>query len=111
MLDYLSAFLLATSAAICWAGVFAKTFKDNWLQFLGLLGLGMWAPARAWDLWGEYARSSWPQFGMHLALASLLLGTAWKVWQHREPKAPEAPPPQPLPPEHLSHVAGGRGSP
>lgn len=110
MLDYLSAFLLALVSLICWTGVFAKTFKDNWLQFLGLLGLAIWSTARAWQIIGE-GHSSGQQFGMHLALASLLLGTAYKVWQHREPKAPTAPPPQPLSGEQLQHVAGGRGAP
>lgn len=111
MLDYLSAACLAVVALACWTGVFAKTFNDNWLQFLGLVGIGIWCPARAWQI-VDYAVATPQQFSMHLALACYALGTAYKVWKNKPPKAGDSSsPPTPLPPDRLRHVVGGRGSP
>lgn len=110
MLDVLSIVCLAIVSAICWLGLFAKIFKDNWLQFCGLLGMAMWSTARAWQF-VDYATSTPQQAAMHVALACLLLGTAQKVWQHRPSQGEKGDPPTPLPPEHLQHVAGGTKSP
>lgn len=112
MLDYLSVLCLSLVSAICWTGVFAKTYKDNIAQCAGLIGLGTWSAARAYQLW-DYAFSSPQQLSMHVALALFFGGTAWKVWKHREPKKPSAPaePPAPLPNTQLRHVVGGSKTP
>jgi hypothetical protein len=109
MLDYLSAFCLVAVSLICWAGVFAKAFNDNLLQCVGLIGIGTWSAARAWQLL-DYAFTTPQQLSMHMALLLYATGTAYKVWRNR-PRKPNAdpPPPRAMPPEHLRHVAGGKG--
>lgn len=86
MLDYFSAFCLTVVSVACWTGVFSKTFQDNLCQCIGLIGLGTWSAARAYQLW-DYAFSSPQQFSMHLALALYAGGTMFKVWRRNRGEA------------------------
>jgi hypothetical protein len=79
MLDYLSVVCLCVVSVSAWSGVFAKTYKDNLAQCVGLIGIGTWSAARAYQIW-DYAFSTPQQFAMHLALALFAGGTVFKVW-------------------------------
>jgi uncharacterized membrane protein len=74
--------LLLVVAALCLAGVFAASYRDNWPQFTGLTLLAIWAAGELLAL----ARGYQPhprELVLYVALAAFLAGTAWKVVQHR----------------------------
>lgn len=81
-MTYISAGCLFVVAAICFAGILTKHYRDNWLQFIGLVGLVFWALPRAIEMWGRDHVGGY-QFLSHLALLAFALGTAMKVWKHR----------------------------
>lgn len=80
--------LLLVVASICVAGVFAAAYRDNWLQFVGLTLLCLWAAGELLAL----ARGDQPhprELLLYGALAAFCAGTAWKVVQHRHALAAE----------------------
>lgn len=86
---------LFVTIVACMAGVFSKHYRDNWMQYLGLwailagsLGRG-WQLLLRWHAWMNEPLMPAPDISNHnLALygglAIFAIGTAWKVWRHRE---------------------------
>jgi hypothetical protein len=70
---------LSMVALLCVAGVFARVYRDNWLQFTGLIGVSLWCVARIDRLLYVECVDSQNLF-LHLGLLCFAAGTAWKVW-------------------------------
>lgn len=86
---------IAITSVACVGGIMSKHYRDNWLQFFGLWLIFAWSLGRGWQLsmrWYEWISNpvvpepniSTQQLIGHLGLALFALGTAWKVWRHRE---------------------------
>ena len=81
-------FLLGMIAALCLLGIFSRFYRDNWMQFIGLVSLCTWSIARVVYWMDEFQR------GYHISLdpvhtllligiVTFGLGTAWRVWATR----------------------------
>lgn len=81
-MTYVSAACLFAVAAICFAGLVSKHYRDNWLQFLGLAGLMWWAVPRGIEMLARDHVGNY-QLLSHVSLLCFALGTALKVWRHR----------------------------
>lgn len=82
---------------LCVLGLFAETYRDNWLQFAGLwlvvlaLGLRLAWLCERWRATGEL-RLSWALIALQVGLAVYAVGTACKVVQfHRGARRPHKP--------------------
>lgn len=91
--EIISAVSLSTVAVLAGIAIFCHNYHENWLQFVGLIGITVWAAARAMQI-ADVSEVGLPWRGLtlHVALAAYAIGTAWKVWCHRPPKTTKAPP-------------------
>jgi hypothetical protein len=108
--EVVSVVALSVVAALSTVAIFCRNYHENWLQFLGLVGIALWAAARVSQL-VDMMSTRLPAQGMilHVSMALFAVGTAMKVWAHR-PRDNEAAPPAPykLDPHDMRRVAGGK---
>lgn len=68
--------------ALCLLGLYSARFQDNWLQHLGLIGMGLASVSAIHRTF----HMDWvpPEMALFAVAAALFgLGTAYKVWHHR----------------------------
>lgn len=99
----ISILCLVILGALCLCAVFSEKYRDNWLQFVGLWGVMLWAFARAWQVF-DGAEVTGQQLWAHISFAVFAAGTAIKVWRY--PQSEKPPPLKHLPPEHWARVIG-----
>lgn len=117
--ELFSAVCLTIVALAAVVGIFCRNYHENWLQFVGLVGVALWACARVSQL-TDMMGTRLPAQGamLHASLALYAMGTALKVWQHR-PKPPDPwaatvaelavnQAPYKLEPDQMRRVAGGK---
>lgn len=73
--------------AICFAALICKNYYENWLQWIGLSGMILWALGRADKIMDRISDGK-ENVGLYVFIGvfSMVLyglGTAWKVWKHR----------------------------
>ena len=85
MMHVVSGCALSVVALLCLAGIFSWRYSDNWAQFAGLWGLLVWAAARLWQVVDGTAYLSGQQLVLHIALALIACGTAYKVHKFGQP--------------------------
>lgn len=76
MLGFFAVFVL------CLLGLYSARFQDNWLQHLGLIGMGITSVSAIHRVF----HMAWvpPEMVLFaIAAASYGAGTAYKVWHHR----------------------------
>lgn len=71
----MSLLALCVLAATCTLGVFHSSFRDNWAQFCGMVGLTLWAVGRIFRIAHGEPVSEW-QLLAHVSMASFAVGTA-----------------------------------
>jgi len=71
---------LVVVAATCALGIFAKTYKDNWAQFVGMVLLCIWCVARVRRLL-DVDHIDPQNLILHLGLMAYAVGTAFKQWR------------------------------
>lgn len=87
---------LFITALACTAGIFSKMYRDNWMQYLSLWCVLAGVMGREWQLWLRLDRWLYDpmmmpaidlknhNLALYGGLALFAIGTAWKVWRHRE---------------------------
>jgi hypothetical protein len=88
MLTVLTVASLLIVMTLCIAALFSRYFLDNWLQHVGLIGIGTTSAMLAeMVVHAEYVP---PQMAlMAISLAVYALGTAYKVWRYRNCPQPD----------------------
>jgi len=71
---------LSVVAAICALGIFNRSYKDNWAQFVGMVCLCIWCVARVKRLL-EVDHIDPQHLILHIGLMAYALGTAYKQWR------------------------------
>lgn len=94
--------------ALCVLGTFGRWYSDNLAQRIGMamLFIGCWPKVEELMFFRPENGGVWVA---HVGLAVFAMGTAWKVWLHRDHHPPPAQPPHRLHRDHLRHVSGGKG--
>jgi len=87
VLEWLGLGAMLLTLGLCVIGLFAETYRDNWLQFAGLwlvvlaLGLRLAWLCERYRATGEL-QMSWALIALQVGLAIYAVGTACKVVQH-----------------------------
>lgn len=66
--------------ALCLLGIWSKLFRDNWLQFLGLVLLSIGAAVIFWHAM-QTERANVRELLLLVGLVLYGLGTAFKTWR------------------------------
>ena len=80
-MNALSIVLSGLLALICMAGTFSHHYRENWLQFAGLVTVAIWATMRAYHAL-QGAAVNGPELLLEGGALLFSFGTAWKVWRH-----------------------------
>jgi hypothetical protein len=65
----------------CTAGLFSSSFRDNWLQHVGMFAVGLASALKMFQLWERHYTS--PETALlAFGLALFSVGVAWKVFLH-----------------------------
>lgn len=82
LMDEVMILASAWIAVLCFVGLYAKAYRDNWAQTIGMAMMMMGATVVIYHLLQTH-RASW-RLAMFVAGTALFAtGTAWKAWKHR----------------------------
>lgn len=82
---WISVVCLWPIGVLCLMAIISDHYRDNWLQFFGLVGLMVWAFGRGWVLYTRIDGDvGFSQMLGHVSMLSFAIGTAWKVFRYRK---------------------------
>jgi len=78
-------------ALLCFAGLYSKAYRDNWLQTIGLSVMLIASFVLVWHSF-YYHRATWRAALFVVGVAIYVTGVAWNAWKFRH--TPQRPEPQ-----------------